>query len=215
MEPTGKALVEHWNWAATKGLMNKNTASGLRSACSQVLGILDDWETVDVKSLDIETTLTKFQNLKAKEFKPQVLETYKRRFRQAIQSYVAYLRDPGSWKPRTVERQARVADNGRKGTATTEQPRVAGHEFPSTGTVEYPFPLREDLNVRLILPRDLKKAEVKRLTLFMAALAVDSEDERGDWARLSFRALNKAYSEQEPEYSLDALKERNPEYEGR
>lgn len=176
MESSGKALVEHWNWAATKGLMNRNTASGMRSACSQVLGILDDWGTVDVKSLDIDTTLTKFQNLKAKDFKPQVLETYKRRFRQAIQSYLSYLKDPGSWKPRSVERQPRVADDGRKGTNTTERPDVAGHELPSTGIVEYPFPLREGQNVRLILPRDLKKAEVKRLAAFMSALAVDFEE---------------------------------------
>jgi hypothetical protein len=176
MEATGKALVEHWNWAATKGLMKRNTASGMRTACSQVLGILDDWETADLKSLDIETTLTKFQNLKATNFKPQVLETYKRRFRQAIQSYLSYLKDPGSWKPSSVERQPRTADDGRKGTNTTERPDAAGYELPSSGIVEYPFPLREGQNVRLMLPRDLRKAEVKRLAVFMSALAVDSEE---------------------------------------
>lgn len=42
------------------------------------------------------------------------------------------------------------------------------------------------------------------------------EDEREDWTGLSLRALNHAYGEQEPEYSLDAIKEPNREYdEGR
>jgi hypothetical protein len=39
--------------------------------------------------------------------------------------------------------------------------------------------------------------------------------EHEDWARLSLQALGKAYGEHEPEYSLDVIKEPNPEYEGR
>src|SRR5262245_37273094 len=99
MDTTGKALIDHWNWAAEKGVMNKNTAGGLRAACAQVLSVLDDWENVDLKNMDVEETLLRFQNLKAREFKPNVLDTYKRRFRQAISSYLSYLEDPGGWKP--------------------------------------------------------------------------------------------------------------------
>jgi len=173
MESTGKALLDHWNWAAEKGLMNKNTAGGLRAACSQVLSVVDDWETVDIKKLDLEQTLTKFQNLKGKEFKPQVLETYKRRFQQAVSSYLDYLEDPGSWKPKT--RSPRQAKNDRKPPMPSEPAAPAtGSELRSAGMVEYPFPLREGQNARLILPRDLKRSEVKRLEAFMAALVVDS-----------------------------------------
>ena len=39
--------------------------------------------------------------------------------------------------------------------------------------------------------------------------------EHEDWARLSLEALGNAYGEHEPEYSLDIIKEANPEYEGR
>lgn len=40
-------------------------------------------------------------------------------------------------------------------------------------------------------------------------------DEREEWLRLSQQALGSAYGETEPEYSLDAIKEPNPDYEGR
>src|SRR5689334_21415891 len=30
MDTTAKAFIEHWSWAAEKGVMNKNTAGGLR-----------------------------------------------------------------------------------------------------------------------------------------------------------------------------------------
>ena len=36
-----------------------------------------------------------------------------------------------------------------------------------------------------------------------------------DWMRLSRQGLENAYGEQEPEYSLDAIKEPNPDYAGR
>jgi hypothetical protein len=50
-----------------------------------------------------------FVNLKKKDFKPAVLETYKRRFRHAVASYLAYLNDPGAWKPRTGPATAATA----------------------------------------------------------------------------------------------------------
>jgi hypothetical protein len=174
METTGKAFVDHWNWAASKGVMNKNTAGGLRAACTQVLSVLDDWETVDIKALDIETALTRFQNLKKKDFKPAVLETYKRRFRQAIASYLAYLDDPGGWKPKSLDRPSSGGGqtNGDRPTMG-EAGRPSTHEMPQTPMVDYPFPVREGQIGHLILPRDLKTSEVKRLAAFMATLAVD------------------------------------------
>jgi hypothetical protein len=36
-----------------------------------------------------------------------------------------------------------------------------------------------------------------------------------DWTRLSLQALERAYGDDEPEYTKDMLKEVNPEYEGR
>jgi hypothetical protein len=44
---------------------------------------------------------------------PTVLETYKRRFRIAVASYVSYLRDPGAWKPGIEERAGKRERNGR------------------------------------------------------------------------------------------------------
>jgi len=172
VETTGRALVDHWNWAAEKGLMNKNTAGGLRAACGQVLSALDDWEAVDVKALDVEDALTRFQNLKKKDFKPAVLDTYKRRFRQALASYLSYLDDPAGWRPRTVERVPRQDRNGVERGAEGGSGAIL-HEIPKTGLVEYPFPLREGQIARLVLPRDLKTSEVRRLTAFMSTLAVD------------------------------------------
>lgn len=176
---SGKLLVEHWQWAADKGVMNKNTAMALRAASLQVLSIFDEWEDVDISSLDVEETLNRFQNLRSKEFKPQTLNAYKRRFRQSVESFLEYNKDPSSWKPVSQNRPVQTPKNGSKRKprgnsggkpAASENPSLANSEGE---LVIYPYPLRENQVVYLHLPPDLKTIEVKRLTAFMTTLTVD------------------------------------------
>ena len=51
--------------------------------------------------------------------------------------------------------------------------------------------------------------------LIVTVLPNSSDKEREDWAGLSLEGLARAYGDDEPEYSLDLIKEANPEYEGR
>ena len=46
------------------------------------------------------------------------------------------------------------------------------------------------------------------------SLTVDDE-ERADWARLGRKNLAAAYGDDEPEYTIDIVKEVNPDYWGR
>ena len=39
--------------------------------------------------------------------------------------------------------------------------------------ITYPFPLREDIDAQLVLPRDLKADEAKRLVAFINALSFE------------------------------------------
>lgn len=51
--------------------------------------------------------------------------------------------------------------------------------------------------------------------LIITVLPKSSDAEREEWTRLSLESLARAYSDDEPEYSLDLIKEANPAYEGR
>lgn len=51
--------------------------------------------------------------------------------------------------------------------------------------------------------------------LIITVLPKSSDEEREDWTRLALENLERAYGDDEPEYSLDLIKEANPEYEGR
>jgi hypothetical protein len=184
MDTSGKAFVEHWSWAATKGLMNKNTASSLRYACLKILSALAEWETIDIMTLDIDATLLRFQNLSSKDFTPESLSVYKRRFKQAVQSFKEYTQNPSSWKPSKGQSRLKVSrpkvSKARQGETVNNNVSVlrpySTNAMGEQGLVEYPFPLRENIVVTLRLPSDLKLAEVRRLTSFMKILTVDFEE---------------------------------------
>ncbi len=176
---TGKDLVEHWSWAAEKGLMKKNSALSLKSACSNVLSVIDGWESIDIISIDIDDTILRFKNLQARNYKPKSLEVYGKRFKRAVESYLEYIRDPGAWKPTSRQSQSDSTNGSQRpksklplqseDTQHSQQP--AGSS--GSGLIDYPFPLREGVTVRLMLPRDITINEVKRLNAFMSTLAVD------------------------------------------
>jgi hypothetical protein len=169
--------------------MNKNTAGAMRAACSQVLAALgDDWKKANVTTLDVEDLLRRFKNLRHEDFKPESLETYDQRFRQAVKSYLSYVEDPGRWRFSTRERVATVSRNGSGRAKAKETPSANGTAEPEVeGEIvsiriaerrnSYPFPLRPGFTAMLVLPPDLKGSEVKRLHTFMTTLIADEPAE--------------------------------------
>jgi hypothetical protein len=154
--------------------MNANTAAGLRGASTQVLSSLgDDWKEQDISKIDVDDTLVRFTNLRKKDFKPAVLEAYRARFRKALSSYQEYLRDPGGWKPASSER-AEPSDRKTRKREVSAAPVAPTTELAATGdSVDYNFPLRSGVIAKLVLPRDLTRAEVRRLNAFMSMLVID------------------------------------------
>jgi hypothetical protein len=189
MDTSAKALVEHWKWAAQKGLMNGTTARMMGNACNQVLGEIDDWTQLDVANMDADEVFRRFQNLRSKDLTPRSLSDYRRRFKQALESFREYIADPTAWKGPGQERRVRPpqpdggSDKPPKNPATVRTSRPPRNGRADTqDLIEYPYPLRSDLMVRISLPRDLRLIEAKRLGSYIATLAVDFGDQ--NWPAL-------------------------------
>ena len=65
---------------------------------------------------------------------------------------------------------------------------------------------------RILLDEPL---ELERNTKLIVTILPTQDEERDSWLRLSIQRLEDAYGEDEEEYTLDSIKEANPEYEGR
>jgi hypothetical protein len=193
-DTSGKALVEHWKWAAEKGLMNSNTASALRAACVQVMSVLDNWETLDVRALNVDDVFSRFQNRRGRDFRPASLATYRRRFERALKLFLGYVNNPTSWRPPGRDMSAagantrkdktiKLAPNGSDMTDAAAEspdspaPPLIAEQRPNfaSGLVDYPFPLREGRFAYLKLPVDLTAADVKRLTAYLNTLVIEPE----------------------------------------
>ncbi len=51
--------------------------------------------------------------------------------------------------------------------------------------------------------------------LVISVIQSQNGSREDDWTNFSMANLERAYSDDEPEYSLDLIKEQNPKYEGR
>lgn len=176
---TGLAFVRHWDWVAEKGLMAPASARAIRAAVSQILKIDDNWESVDVRNLDVDSLFARFRNLS--KIAPGSLAAYESRFRSGLQSYLAYLDNPTSYQPKTRKAAPRDdrATPKSKGTPPVVSPVAtpgSTSPAPMTGSttklVVYPFPVRPDVFAELKLPADLTVDEALRLSAFLKAVAL-------------------------------------------
>ncbi len=155
------------------------SARAIRAAVSQILKIDNNWESVDVRNIDVEALFARFRNLS--KIAPGSLAAYESRFRSGLQSYLAYLDNPTSYQPKT-RRPAQRDDKTTPKPKSKPQPDspVAGPgsttAVPMTSSaaklVVYPFPVRPDVFAELKLPADLTVDEALRLSAFLKAVAL-------------------------------------------
>ena len=182
-DTSARALVDHWAWASGKGLLTAPTARALATACRGVLEVQDDWEMLDIETLDIDNAFNSFKNLRARNFKPRSLKDYESRFRRAVQSYLEYLNDQAAWKYPTRASTSRVSrrssqpsrpSDSDESPDVTQSAEVSGKP-PRGDFQEYVYPFRQDVMARLTIPRDATTAEISRLVAWARTLAVDYE----------------------------------------
>lgn len=179
------------DYALTKGLMKKETASGRKRAANQILGVLDEHELADLRTVDLDATAKRFANLQGAKFKPSSLQVYVSRTNSAIQDFIAYVDDPINFKSSVNTRdssnggsakkakQSQQNTSSKKETPPREEVRHAGgeergpHGHPET--LVFPIPVRPGLVVKISnIPSDLTEAEASKIAAVVKALAVSS-----------------------------------------
>ena len=168
METSGQSLLDFWAWSARKGLVPTSVANDLRAASKEVLSVEDNWQAIDIKSLDVDYLMVRFDNLRKFKFKPQSLSAYKSRFKKARKLYLAYLENPSGWhypgataKRRSAKAMATEAVQAPQAAA----PFLARVVDPAAWNVE--FPLRPGVTARLELPSDITAQEAERLSSYI------------------------------------------------
>lgn len=174
------ALMKFLDTVVAKGLMNANTAGGLKAACSR---ILDDLAaTDDVRGVDVNTAVVRYNNRNPGALSPNSLAEYQRRVSRAISDFVSWVENPASFKPRTrgaSEKNGRKTENASGQRATAAHPDMPDHSVhpaspaPTSTGLPLSYPLRPDFLAQVVIPRDLTSEEARRLCAFLLTLAAD------------------------------------------
>lgn len=174
------ALMKFLDTVVTKGLMNANTAGGLKAACSRILDDLAS--TDDVRGVDVNTAVVRYNNRNPGALSPNSLAEYQRRVSRAISDFVSWVENPASFKPRargSSGKNGRKTENISSGHAAAnhlDRPLPVAHAAspaPTSTGLPLSFPLRSDFLAQVVIPRDLTSEEARRLGAFLLTLAAD------------------------------------------
>jgi hypothetical protein len=183
--------MEFLDAAIDKGWINVSTAKALKTATQKILSIEAGWEGLDLRGLDQDGFYERFCNLRRNDYSDDSMRIYKTRMGQAVRMYIAREDGDSAWK--SYGPAGRPAANGNGGSSKKPRAKAAsasavdrdedddnGSTPPANtapvvrvGLMTFPYPLRENLDVHLNLPRDLTKGEAERLCRFIATLARD------------------------------------------
>lgn len=182
-------LLAFMDFMIDKGYGSAGAISPWKSAAKQVFSTVegDDFENVDVRSLDIDEYMDRFQNRTIGKYSAESLRAYRQRFRKAVEAYRAYLADP-NWRPslkRTARPKKGGADSSKRSKATTtpspdQAATSPAPSAPAASLIAYPFPLKSGQMAQLHLPaQGLDRDDADRLTHFLRALVFDQPAQIG------------------------------------
>jgi hypothetical protein len=172
------ALTRFVEFVVAKGLVHPSTAQGWRVATAKVLEEVTLEESADVRRIDVEATFRAFLNRYPGRLSPASVGEYRRRVGRAIQEFVRWMEDPGSYAFRTSARAAKSDSRRRLGRLTGPGAAEPGPDALAPMSVRpdgmaHDYPLRPDLLAKIVVPRDLTVEEARRMGAFLVTLAVD------------------------------------------
>lgn len=178
---TAEGLMEFFDFLVAKGYATPAAVTPLKSASRQILSTVDgdDFGRLDVRGLDAEAHLDRFENMVVGQYKHESLVQYRNRFKRGLAAYLAYLNDKqipsfgGSARKRTGERTGTKPSTGR----TTPPPPAPMPTSTAERLIDYPFPLRSGQIAILRLPVGLGKTDAERMGAFIRTLVLDPERE--------------------------------------
>jgi hypothetical protein len=182
---TAQGVIDYLDSLVEKGRSRSGVVNPLKTAVSKVLEVTEGenaWRSVDVTSLDVEDTMSRFKNKTLSNYTKGSYDAYQSRMSRAIGWYKNFLADPG-WVPSQSNNSPNASKSKpalkapEKSTDstvphTTQQP-VTSQPMHEIDSIAYPFPLESGKLARFYVPKDMTKSDVERISGFLNALVVE------------------------------------------
>jgi hypothetical protein len=158
--------------SAISGLIKPAVARSRKLAGEQLLGELKSHERTDLRLVDVEDLCSRFHKLQDSTIRPESLDLYKSRLKDALADFIRWTDEPGSFTPRDSEfkttrkslRQETIGETRAREELALNPPR-SPHDI-------FPVPIREDLVVYIQnVPLDMTAKEAEKIAAVVRALA--------------------------------------------
>jgi hypothetical protein len=181
---TVDGLLEFCDYLVEKGYGTSAAITPWKSASRQVFGAVEgeDFGSRDVRSIDLDEYLARFENMERGNYKAESIQAYGTRVRRAVDAYLAFLADG---RAPQLKRGVRRQRDGSRGNATLAGARSEGSATATApgiaDLIEYPFPLASGQMAYLRLPRRLEKPDAERIAAYVQTLVYEPQlaKERG------------------------------------
>jgi hypothetical protein len=188
---TYDGLKEFLLYLSEKGLLNSNTAGGIRTAVDKVLSALDENERQNLKGMDAAEAVQRFVNKNPKALSPESIGVYRSRLQKALDMLDRFNTNPSAFKVSAFPKQREVDGSSRpaspkkpqkpnmlSGSTNVQSPHAgnSAEVAERVGSHTLTFPLRSDFLAQFVIPKNLTKREAERLAAYLALLAVEQNE---------------------------------------
>ena len=188
---TADGAKEFLDYLINKGLLNANTAGGMKSACEKVFSVLDPDERQNLNGLDVDAAIKRFANKNPGTLSPDSLGVYRSRVQKVLSMLGSFNLDPANFRvtgaartkavdPQNGQRNKQVSREKQKAEQASDR-QVSQHHASSSedpyraNSVTLMFPLRPDFIAQFVMPKDLSLRDAKKLAAYFELIAVDYE----------------------------------------
>lgn len=174
---SAEGLLQFLDYVVNKGYGTAAAVNPWRSAVRRVLHTVegdDSYGNVDVRSLDLDDYLSRFETkaLGTGKVKVESAQAYRRRFTNALEAYLAFIDEGKTPSFRQGQRRPKAEPAPRSSGAESTADRAPA-QVPGQRMIEYPFPLKSGQVAILRLPARLEKADAERLSAFVRTLVLE------------------------------------------
>lgn len=158
--------------SAVSGMVNPSTARARKLAAEQLLVELKSHERTDMRLVDVDELGMRFHKLQDSTVRPESLDLFQSRLRDALADFTRWTEDPGSFRPRQSEIKATRESRKKETPGEARAREELALDPPRRPHDIFPVPLRDDLVVYIQnVPLDLTPKEAEKVAAVIRALA--------------------------------------------
>ena len=158
-------------------MVNPAVMRARKEAAEKLMEELRSHERQDLRLVDLDELCSRFHKLEGSSIRPESMEVYKSRLKDALNDFISWTDNPENFMPRESEHKQLREQLKREPDSHKQAREELALNPPRNPHEIFPVPIREDLVVYIQnVPLDMTRREAEKIAAVVRALAVPGDD---------------------------------------